>query len=381
MIWLQFATFFLSYTVSALITTVRYSDFVKTLTINPTINGVTLVLKSLNQTFTLNLYENKHLIMQDTLIEVYNRDGNISRISPGIPFVFRGTCTRDTKDIGWARITFHSNPYFGKTELVYDGSFESDGILYHVSTIDSYRASKTENDIAIVSPLSRDIQHRAAKMIMYKDDQSEFYHNSLYSRSMGSSMSCGVDSSRMIRRKSQPLESRQVLDACNSTRKVLPMGLVSDCTYTRKFADQATITMHLLSVWNQASQLYEDTFGITLAIITIKILESCGDINAESLPFNKECSNSYDLSNRLSDFSLWRGKKEKDKAGLWHLKSSCNSGTTIGLAWTGTLCVTKSSSQMDTNTGELQYTAGTAVSTKTTTEWKVVAHEIGHSLL
>ena len=53
----------------------------------------------------------------------------------------------------------------------------------------------------------------------------------------------------------------------------------------------------------------------------------------------------------------------------------CSTGPSVGLAWLDKLCTTGST----VDPASKQYVSGTAVSSITNTEWKVVAHEIGHS--
>jgi hypothetical protein len=54
--------------------------------------------------------------------------------------------------------------------------------------------------------------------------------------------------------------------------------------------------------------------------------------------------------------------------------SGCPSGTEVGVAWLGTVCVKRASGNSPS------VVSGTGVSTGGRTEWQVVAHEIGHNL-
>jgi hypothetical protein len=103
---------------------------------------------------------------------------------------------------------------------------------------------------------------------------------------------------------------------------VLPMAVAADCTYTNRFGGSANALARILSNWNQASEVYEASFNVQLAVVEVKIMSGCGDFLGESLPWNRLCSDSYSINQRLSDFSRWRGEKtEQDVAGLWHLMS------------------------------------------------------------
>jgi hypothetical protein len=93
--------------------------------------------------------------------------------------------------------------------------------------------------------------------------------------------------------------------------------------------------------------------------------------------FNVQCSSSYTINQRLSDFSSWRGSQNAD-AGLWHLMSNCSTGPTIGLAWLNMLCTTSVISQTN-NDKTTSYVSGTGISTANPQEFMVIAHEIGHN--
>jgi len=54
--------------------------------------------------------------------------------------------------------------------------------------------------------------------------------------------------------------------------------------------------------------------------------------------------------------------------------SGCPTGTEIGVAWLGTICMITASGQ----TAE-GFVSGTGVSTAGRAEWQVVAHEVGHN--
>ncbi|CAG8608434.1 3568_t:CDS:10, partial [Scutellospora calospora] len=132
----------------------------------------------------------------------------------------------------------------------------------------------------------------------------------------------------------------------------------------------------ILNDWGTASAVYERTFNVTLGLIYIVIQnQTCP--TTPNPAWKRPCSNSYGISDRLSDFSQWRGARANDSAALWHLLSKCNTGTKVGIAWLGQLCQTSATSQNNGTTGTA-YVSGAGVSTIVTDEWKVVAHEVGH---
>jgi hypothetical protein len=50
---------------------------------------------------------------------------------------------------------------------------------------------------------------------------------------------------------------------------------------------------------------------------------TCPTTPAKNTAWNTACSSTYTISDRLSDFSEWRGSLGNDGAGLWHLMTQC----------------------------------------------------------
>jgi hypothetical protein len=174
-----------------------------------------------------------------------------------------------------------------------------------------------------------------------------------------------------------PLKKRS-LSGCPSSQRVLPMAVAVDCNYVSKLGGASAALKQLLADYNTANAVYQSTFNVTLAIISVKIYETCGSNGETPIPkWNTACSSSYTMTDQLSDFSEWRGAKSSDNAGLWQLLTTCTTGSTIGLAWTGLLC--QKTSETTFAEGKNRYASGTSVSSLTTNSWKVMAHEIGHS--
>ncbi|ORY96016.1 Metallo-peptidase family M12-domain-containing protein [Lobosporangium transversale] len=171
-----------------------------------------------------------------------------------------------------------------------------------------------------------------------------------------------------------------VPDGCPTSRLVNYMGVAADCTYVRNYKGSANARKQIFSTFNTVSAIYESTFNVALGIIALNIVpDGCPSTPVEDAKWNQDCSDSYSIDLRLSDFSNWRGQgdRSRDGAGLWHLMTTCKSGPVVGIAWTKALCQAKTQTQ---NTdGKQQYTAGAAVSSAGPQEWMVVAHEIGHN--
>ena len=123
-------------------------------------------------------------------------------------------------------------------------------------------------------------------------------------------------------------------------------------------------------------------FNIQLIVSDLDIRTSCSqkytsvnspEVDGEYDKWNMPCSTSYSITNRLSDFSKWRGSR-RDKIDVWHLFSSCSSESKVGLAWPSAVCKTEA----NLATGNLFYSS-TSVSTRQQDSWKVMAHELAHN--
>lgn len=118
--------------------------------------------------------------------------------------------------------------------------------------------------------------------------------------------------------------TKLVNDGCPRTKKVLYMGVVSDCTYTANYGTPEQTLREIISNWNLVTHVFESSFNIIISISAVKIFQVCSAAGKGSeLPWNTYCSSGYDLASRLSDFSLWRTLKTPDTLGLWHLLTKC----------------------------------------------------------
>ncbi|BGP01951.1 Zinc metalloprotease [Rhodotorula toruloides ATCC 204091] len=175
---------------------------------------------------------------------------------------------------------------------------------------------------------------------------------------------------------------------CPKQNVVLFVGVAADCTYTTAQRSSDAARQQILTDFNSVSALYQRSFNVSLGIVELAVMNStCPSSSSQvdpSNPWNLPCQSGstggtgssigVDLNTRLSIFSQWRGDKgAQDGAGLWHLLTTCQTGSEVGVAWLGQLCRTASSSQGG------QTTSGTGVTAATRSEWQVIAHEIGHN--
>lgn len=129
---------------------------------------------------------------------------------------------------------------------------------------------------------------------------------------------------------------------CTQELRILKLGIAADCSYVRRKGSTDGALRAILQTWSEVSSLFRENFNISIAVIDVRILPQCG-VGREfkvghrrqqhagqgavaEATWNRECSSSYGMIDRLSDFSLWRSKVGME-AGLWHLVpcSTCSS--------------------------------------------------------
>ena len=160
---------------------------------------------------------------------------------------------------------------------------------------------------------------------------------------------------------------------CPTTRKVALIGVATDCTYTGSFNSTDTVRKNIINQINAASAVYENTFNISLGLQNLTVSPAeCPGTPPDATPWNKNCDSNTTITDRLNLFSTWRSKSP-DTNAYWTLLTNCNTGSEVGLAWLGQLCV----SDLTSSSGES--TSGANVVAKTSTEWQVIAHESGHT--
>ncbi|KAJ4252306.1 hypothetical protein NW762_010903 [Fusarium torreyae] len=133
---------------------------------------------------------------------------------------------------------------------------------------------------------------------------------------------------------------------------------------------------NIISQVNIASQVYEDTFNIALSIQNLTISDpSCPSDAPSSMPWNLGCTANIDISGRLNLFSEWR-RDQRDDNAAWSLLTTCRSGSTVGIAWIGSLCNRARGSSFR---GGGSSAASANVVARTSAEWQVFAHELAHN--
>lgn len=221
---------------------------------------------------------------------------------------------------------------------------------------------------------------------------------------------------------------------CPSPKKVSLIGIAADCNFISQFPNTSAVSAHIISVANSASRAFENGFNITLGLKEIHIVNTttCPPMDQASPAWNFNCTEASkpdedSMSERLSAFSEWRGERNTDGLATWTLLTKCSQGSVVGLSWLGMACTATAmktaanSGQSNTGAAALRalsdgkvihkdrivmgneisdilndvqlslhkrndqinsnytYVAGTNVVSHTALDWKVLAHEIGHS--
>ena len=160
---------------------------------------------------------------------------------------------------------------------------------------------------------------------------------------------------------------------CPTTRKVALIGVATDCGYTGSFNSSETAHANVITQVNSASNVYEKTFNISLGLQNLTVSDaSCPGTPPAATPWNANCQGNQTITDRLNEFSQWRGNSN-DTNAYWTLLTNCNTGAEVGLSWLGQLCT----NGVQQNSGETVSSAN--VVAKTSTEWQVIAHESGHT--
>ncbi|KAI8889616.1 zincin [Backusella circina FSU 941] len=337
-----------------------------------------------NQTFTLHLSPNSDLFHPNAVI--HDAGGESIPLDPKMYKVYRGHVVDpkksrkrwlkelssniqhdlpDSEILGWARILILDDSRSNKFGPVMEGVFEINGEHYNIKSASNYKLAKRDGDVSI------DYENG---MVIYKDSDATL------SKRSNEPKLCGFDSLEQTRENilMKPVKQKSILKRSTLTQGCPMIRKAADCTYVRHYGNVGNARNQIISNFNMASALYEETFNISLGLINITIMDPNCPAKTDSVyPWNRPCTPNYSMEDRLSDFSYWRGKIGKDGAGLWHLMTDCSTGVEVGLAWLNQLCNHKADMQEGTD-GKKQYISGAGITSITPGEWKVMAHEIGH---
>lgn len=358
---------------------------------------VSFTIEDRSRRLHLLLDRNDDIFSHHITVNRVRKDGAVysaETIPAGSHLAYRGTAvvSQEEQDqyqdhdgsrgVGWARVAVQLKD---GVELV-EGAFSIDGVDYHMQTDSTYRRSWRTGDPE--APKSD-----APYMVVWKYTEEE--DGGLAKRQESIPGTCGaedLDSNLAWMHGGSheaSLESRQnqfgttqsllnslgSTDGCPGTRAIALVGIATDCTYTQLFSSNDDLRHNVITQINSASRVYEDTFNVSLrpSNITISDAECPTNPDSTSTPWNRQCSRSEGLGSRLNDFSTWKAGFD-DGTAVWTLLTTCNSGSTVGIAWLGTVCRPGSLVR-----GSMRSNPSTNVVARTESEWQVIAHEIGHN--
>ncbi|KAL2290103.1 hypothetical protein FJTKL_00606 [Diaporthe vaccinii] len=388
----------------------------------------TFSLADSQQKVRLSLEPNHDVVAEGATITYLGADGKIQRSEPIERLdhrVFKGNAfvqyagQTEWVNVGWARIHVHRDG----PEPLFEGAFQLYGDHHHIQTNTNFQKTRRRDDPEIE-------QASDEYLILWRDSDLKGDDLSNHSpdelkRSLAQKETCtsdqldyNADENHPIYRSLDGLDGLDGLEArsswssmatnmlfgrqmdgttggngaganlvstigstsgCPSARKVALIGIATDCTYSAEFeGNETAIRSNIINQVNTASQLYESTFDITLGIRNLTISpQACPSTPSSDAPWNVGCSDSVSITDRLNLFSAWRGQHE-DSNAYWTLMSTCGTGSAVGLAWLGQLCMAGSSSSSGGG-NETVAAANVVVRTDGSTEWQVFAHETGHT--
>ncbi|KAI7887863.1 Metallo-peptidase family M12-domain-containing protein, partial [Mucor mucedo] len=352
-----------------------------------------LEFSAFDKWISLALIPNVDLFHPSAQLTVFNTNGSTNDtqlLRPHDHLVYKGHVNNVTHQ--WARIIMrHDLEYVLTLDIKSLNTFTVDSDIYHIKTTPNYHISKRHDD-----------PNTGGEMVIYRDSDQQVDVLEKRDKHPSIDITCAMEelayNRRMTGSHAAPLsnvtdstfsnlwEKRTVLDVtpapitstagCPTARKIAYMGAAADCSYVLSYGSVRYAKLQMINDWNVASAVYEKTFNVSLGLIYLQIsVPECPIKPKSSLVWNQACSNYYTINDRLSDFSLWRGKKGDDGAALWHLMTKCSTGVKVGIAWLSQLCETQC---LIVDDGSYEWVSGTGVSSITRDEWKVVAHEIGH---
>ncbi|KAL9632259.1 MAG: hypothetical protein Q9204_003865 [Flavoplaca sp. TL-2023a] len=372
-----------------------------------------------HQQVKLTLEPNHAIIAQGATVSYLNEHGQIERselINRHDHRVFKGESWVQMHDgswhsAGWARITVKRDG----PDPLFEGAFTIGRDHHHILLRSHYLVTR--------HPLDPDLERSGDDyMVAYRDSdvfQGTADRYDELKRSLGSDHSCSSDGLTFNTDPSHPIFAptskqevvglwgstsvhslfgkRQNIDntgipggvgnsagvnlrstigsreGCPDTRRVALVGVATDCGYTASFSSEDDVRQNIIQQFQSASQVYERTFGITLGLANLTISRrDCPATAPADAPWNVGCTGGTSITDRLNMFSQWRGERN-DTNAYWTLLTSCPTGSEVGLAWLGQLCV----HDVIRTSGEV--VSGANVVARTDNEWQVIAHESGHT--
>ncbi|KAF9894940.1 ADAM metallopeptidase domain [Aspergillus nanangensis] len=270
---------------------------------------------------------------------------------------------RGWKKAGWARIYLIQD---GDHPL-FDGTFTISTTRYEVKADES-----TAGD--------GNLSARKAQMVAYRS----FHDSNIDPIPSSKQIECtshsldpeGISQRRPRREYLQARESNSIngtglirtigsTDGCSSSRRVAQVVIATDCTYTAGFNSTDTLRRSLINMVNTASEVFENTFNIALALQNLTFSDAnCPQSGSDLTLWNTKCSG-QDLTGRLAQFADWRASLSEDTNAYWTLMTVCSPlGSELGKSYLSQLC-------------NRRY--GANLVAVAPIQWEVFVHETGHT--
>lgn len=263
--------------------------------------------------------------LEDALLETVGTD----------IIALRGQTLDNNKPSGWARFVVAN-------DIGVRGSFMHDGEIFHVG---GSRESQLNLSVFKVDSIPRLVP----KSIEAGNNDSENYQ---------------YDTKRT--------NFTGDFEGCNHQLSA-NIGVVADCNFLRNFNTLPDVHLYITDIVNKASQLFEDAFNITLVlkeVVTPANGSTCPSEGDEE--WNRLCNVTSDqlsdaLTDRLKYLARFRAERAHDGFATWTLLTHCSGGEIAGLSWQGQVCEAGAD------------LAGVNVVDHTELDFRVLAHETGHS--
>lgn len=254
-----------------------------------------------------------------------------------------------------------------------EGAISVGDVVYTIQTDYHYRTSRQPED--------PDAEDKGFPYLVAHTDTD--VNQSLSPRQSRQGNTCGVvpednlfTRSPLLARQNggqsfNPVDTIGSTEGCPSTRLVALLGVATDCTYITQFRSPDDMRQSIITQVNTASRVYEDTFNISLRVRNLTIMDrNCNQANTP--PWNVACSNGVSMSSRLRLFAQWK-RTFRDDTAVWTLLSNCPDSSAVGIAYLGTTC--HPGTDRRGNSG----ISGVNVVTRSSAEWQILAHEVGHN--
>ncbi|CEJ84071.1 hypothetical protein VHEMI03371 [[Torrubiella] hemipterigena] len=333
----------------------------------------------------LNLQRDAEIYDQPVTVHHVRSDGtkDVEHVAAGAHLAYHGTVESElSTPADWTRITVHEKH---GTPLL-EGVMTIGGQIFTIQTDYNYRSSRRSEDPGLP-------ENKTPYIILFTE--AEDAKNGPMARRSSDTATCSIVDPTLFSNNPPLFESldgsilprqsgggrgrfdpRQFIGStqgCPRQRLIALMGIAVDCNYAAQFQSPDDIRQHIITQINSASRTYEQTFNISLRVRNITISERACPSGGPVNTWNQPCTRGGTIAERLDSFATWKRSFQDDTA-VWTMLTTCTSGTTVGVAFLATTC-----HQSMTSGNRFAPSASVNVVARTTAEWQVIAHEIGHN--